>query len=95
VRADCRQGRPDHISVYWSARDWAVRADGPAQMLVYAQFLPERRLVLELERREYANSTAPVVRRAIEEEWRTRASRWPAWHYVRDVESSEYYLFPT
>lgn len=90
-----QHGRPDHISVFWSAHDWVVREDGPAQMLVHAQFLPERRLVLELERREYENSTAPVVRRAIEEEWRTGASRWPAWHYVRDVASSEYYLFPT
>jgi transcriptional regulator with XRE-family HTH domain len=88
-----QQGRPDHISVYWAARDWVVRADGPVQMLVHAQFLPERRLVLELERREYDHSTAPVVRGAIEEEWRTGASAWLAWHYVRDVESSEYDLF--
>jgi hypothetical protein len=89
-----QQGRPERVSVSWSVREWAVRADGPAQMLVYAQFLPERRLVLELERREYDHSTAPVVRGALEEEWRTGVSRWPAWHYVRDVASSEYYLFP-
>jgi transcriptional regulator with XRE-family HTH domain len=89
-----QQGRPDHVSVYWSARDWVVRADGPAQMLVHAQFLPEHRLVLELERREYANSTTPVVRWAIEEEWRTGASHWPAWHHVREVEPHEYFLFP-
>lgn len=49
--------------------------------------------MLELERHKYENSTAPVVRRAIEEEWRTGASGWPAWHYIRDAEASEYYLF--
>ncbi len=88
-----QQERPDHVSVYWSAQEWVGQADGPAQMLVHAQFLPERRLVLELERQEYDNSTAPVVRKAVEEEWRVGSSRWPAWYYVRDVASSEYYLF--
>ncbi len=69
-----------------------MRADGPAEMLVHAQFLPDRRLVLELERHEYEHSTAPVVRGAIEEEWRAGASRWPAWHYVRDVPPHDYLL---
>ncbi len=78
-----QQERPDHVSVYWSAQEWMVRADGAAQMLVQAQFLLDRRLVLERERHEYDNSTAPVVRGAVEEEWRVGARRWPAWHYVR------------
>jgi hypothetical protein len=89
-----QQGRPERIQVYWSALEWVAQEEGTPRQLVATQFLPDRRLMLELERQEYETRYIPVVRWAVEQELRQNPPQWPVWSYVRDVAAGEYYLFP-
>jgi transcriptional regulator with XRE-family HTH domain len=89
-----QQGRPERIQVFVPASGWIAQPDGPPQMTVYTQFLPDRRLVLDLERKASGTRYIPVVQSVIEQELRPDPAPWLVWHDVREVGKEEYYLLP-
>jgi hypothetical protein len=89
-----QQGRPERIQVFVPALGWVAQPDGPPRMTIYSQFLPDRRLVLELVRQPSGTRYIPVVRSAVEQELQPDPAPWLVWHDVREVVKEEYYLLP-
>jgi hypothetical protein len=89
-----QQGRPERIKVFVPPLEWVAQADGLPRMTIYTRFLPDRRLVLELERKPSGTTYVPVVRSAIEQELRPDPEPTLVWHDVPEGAKEEYYLLP-
>jgi hypothetical protein len=89
-----QHGRPEQIKVFVPPVGWVAQAEGPPRMTVYTLFLPDHRLMLELERKSSGTRFIPIVRSATEQELRPDPAPWLVWHDVRDVAKEEYYLLP-